>query len=416
MRAFLFISAFVSVVSICRGQTSNLEQLYKAHEWVELDQRLQDTENGALYRGAIGVSFNQDPQSTERLLLSVIDAAPHSSNAYDASEWLSHFYFYRGQYRSLISMMERRWAAFPDKKENADERVALQGFRGLPNQTVETTGPSKLTHEPESIFIHLSIDGSPASFFFDTGAWISSISESEAKRLRLTIRNSAGTLGQMAGAQVAFRTAVAQDVILGNTHFRNVSFAVFPDNQEPWSDLPLGRRGVIGVPLIVGLQTLRWEKAGSIELGQPSQPFNIHKANLTFDNDHIVASATINGQKVNGTVDTGAVQTYLYKPFADRFATLLKQHGKKGSTEVHGVGHAGRFDSIILPRVEIHLGGFDTVLSPAHVLLRSIEVQGVVGNFGLDLFRQASALKLDFGAMTMELTSADVPPRLRRIL
>lgn len=187
---------------------------------------------------------------------------------------------------------------------------------------------------------------------------------------------------------------------------KNVSFAVFPDNQEPWSDLPLGRRGVIGVPLIVGLQTLRWEKAGSIELGQPSRSFDIQSANLTFDNDHIVVSATINGQKIRGTVDTGAVQTYLYKPFAERFATLLEQHGKKSSIDVHGVGHAGKFDSIILPRVEIHVGGLETVLSPANVLLRSIEVEGCVGNFGLDLFRQASALKLDFGAMTMELTSA----------
>ncbi len=66
--------------------------------------------------------------------------------------------------------MERRWAAFPKKKENADERNALQGFRGLPNQTVETTRPSKLTHDAESIFIPLSINGCPANYFFDTGA------------------------------------------------------------------------------------------------------------------------------------------------------------------------------------------------------------------------------------------------------
>lgn len=128
MRAPLFISAFISLVSICRGQTSDLEQLYKAHKWIELDERLQYAHNGALYRGAIGVLFNQDPQNTEKLLLSVIDAAPHSSGAYDASEWLSHFYFYRGQYRDLISMMERRWAAFPGKKENENERLAAPGI------------------------------------------------------------------------------------------------------------------------------------------------------------------------------------------------------------------------------------------------------------------------------------------------
>jgi hypothetical protein len=407
MPARILICGFLALVFICPARTaSDLRSLYKAHKWAELSKRLQHTEGMELYRGAIGVTFNQDPERTERLLLSVIAAAPHSAEAYDASEWLSHFYFYRGQYRSLISVMEKRWAAFPDKKEKSQEQAAVEGFRGLPNEIVESTSPSKLTHDPESIFIRLSIHGSPATYFFVTGAWISSLSESEAKRLQLSIRNSAGTLRQLAGAQVGFRTAVAQDVVIGNTHFKSVSFAVFPDNQEPWSDLPPGRRGVIGVPLLVALQTLRWEKADSIELAQRSQPFDIDKTNLTFDNDHIVASALIAGQKIRGTVDTGALRTYLYKPFADTSAALLKQYGKKGSTDVHGVGHAGTFDSIILPRVDIYFGAVHTVLSPANVILKSIEVEDCVGNFGLDLFRQASSLKLDFGAMTLELVSA----------
>jgi hypothetical protein len=377
--------------------------LYKAHNWVELSERVQHTQGAALYRGAIGVTFNQDPERTEELLLSVINAGPHSSEAYEASEWLSHLYFYRGQYRRLIAIMERRWAAFPEKTENSQEHAAVQGFRGLPDQGVVSTRPSRLSHDPGSIFIPVSIEGQAVNYFFDTGAWISCMSESEARRLRLAIRNSAGTMGQTAGAQVAFRAAVAKDVIIGNTHFKDVSFAVFPDDQEPWSDLSAGRRGIIGVPLSVGFRTLLWKKASNMTIAEPSQPFDIRHANLTFDNDHLVVKAIIERQNVSGTVDTGATRTDLYRSFANTFPSLVKQYGKKDSTDVHGVGHAEKFDSLRLPRVGIRIRDFEATLSPAHVILKSIGADCCVGNFGLDLFKQASALKLDFGAMTLEL-------------
>ncbi len=245
MRAKALVCCFLTFAGvICRGQgDSELKSLYADHNWKELYSRLQKTAGTPLYRGAIDVTFNQDFEASERSLLSVIRSAPHSSEAYEAYEWLSHVYFYRGQYRSLIAIMEQRWAAFPEKKERPQEQRALAGFRGLPNQVLERTYPSTLVHERGSIFIPLSIDGNSATYFFDTGAWVSCMSESEAKRLHLQIRTTSGTLGQSAGSQVSFRTAVARDVVVGNTRFRDVSFAVFPDNQEPWSDLHAGVEG-----------------------------------------------------------------------------------------------------------------------------------------------------------------------------
>jgi len=409
MRAGILICSFATfAAAFGEGQmTPDLKSSYEAHRWTDLNDRLQKVNGLPLYRAAIGVTFNQDPQGSERLLLSVISAAPHSPEAYEASEWLSHLYFYRGQYRSLVSIMEKRWAAFPPKKENSQEQTVIGGFRGLPNQILESAGPSKLKHEAGSIFIPLSIDRNSATYFFDTGAWISCMSESEAKRLGLNIRNTSGTLGQSAGSHVGFQTAVAQDVVVGNTHFKNVSFAIVPDNQEPWSDLPPGRRGIIGIPILVGLQTLRWENADAIQLAEPSAPFNIQKSNLTFDNDHLVVTAVLQNQKIAATVDTGAISTDLYKPFAEKFETLLKQYGQKDSTEVRGVGHAERFESVTLPELRIRVGEQDTVLSPAHVLLKSIGANCCVGNFAMDLFKQAAALKIDFGAMTLQLLTTD---------
>ncbi len=345
MRAVTLACCLVSLSLLWEGRAApDLTSLYAAHNWRELQDRLGNAKDAALYRGAIGVTFNQDPQRSGRLLLQAIRANPHSEDAYEAYEWLSHLYFYRGRYHSLVSIMEKRWAAFPEKKENADERTVIEGFRGLPDQMLKSSRPPKLAHEPGSISIPLSVNGTPETWFFDTGAWVSSISESEARRLGMTIRSTAGKMGQSASAQVGFRTAVAKDVVIGNSRFRNISFAVFPDSQEPWSNLTSGRRGIIGIPLLVGLGTIRWETTGDVELAEPPAGFDIRASNLTFDNDHLVISAVAENRNIAATVGTGAVTTDLYKPFADMFEEILKANRHKDFTEVRGVGHAESFD------------------------------------------------------------------------
>jgi len=358
---------------------------------------------GGYDRATHNVTFNQDPQRTEKMLYSVIASAPRSQQAYEAYEWLTHLYFYRGQYRNLISVMERRWAEFPNKKDRGQEKAAVDGFRALPNQILEPSEPSILKHESGSIFIPLSINGGTASYFFDTGAWISSISESEAKRLGLAIRESSGALGNSSGTHVGFRTAVAKELAVGKIRFKDVSFAVFPDNQEPWSTLPPGRRGLLGIPILVGFGVLRWSRADTVEIGDKPGNFDIRRSNLAFDNDHLVLKATVEGKEIRATLDTGAETTDLYKPFADAFASLLKEKGKKSSTEVRGVGHAQTFESVTMPELAIGIGGANVLLSPAHVLLQSIGANCCVGNFGMDLLQQTSAFKIDFGAMTLQI-------------
>jgi hypothetical protein len=66
----------------------------------------------------------------------------------------------------------------------------------------------------------------------------------------------------------------------------------------------------------------------------------IRRSNLTFDNDHLVVTAMVQNQKIAATVDTGAINTDLYTPFADKFDNLLKQYGKRDPTERGGYGRS----------------------------------------------------------------------------
>lgn len=168
-----------------------------------------------------------------------------------------------------------------------------------------------MRHEPGKIFIPISINKNPAAYLFDTGAWVNCLSESEAKRLGLVIHNSNGTLNTGTAVRVGFRTAVAPEVVVGGTHFNNVSFAVFPDDQEPWSGLPVGRRGLIGIPVILGLRSLRWSQDGMVEIGMKSVSADARGSNLFFDDDHLVIEAELGQRKILATLDTGAETTDL---------------------------------------------------------------------------------------------------------
>jgi hypothetical protein len=219
----------------------------------------------------------------------------------------------------------------------------------------------------------------------------------------LTVQDATGTLGTGTGVRVGFRTAVAREVVVGHIRFENVSFAVFRDDQEPWSVLPAGRRGLIGIPIILGLRTLRWSQDGTVAIGAKPAPLEPRRSNLFFDDDHLVVESALNQQRVLATLDTGALTTDLYEAFAKQFAPMLTAAGKADRTEVRGVGHAESFDSITLPELTFRLGNLDAVLRPAHVLLKQIGAKCCIGNFGMDLLKQAQSFKLDFGAMRLDL-------------
>ncbi len=384
-----------------RPDDGHLKALYEAHQWLELHQALQGEEGSALYRGAVANAFNDTPQA-EQLLRSVLVSQPRSPEADDAHELLSQIYLRTGRYRHLIDQIDARLAAFPNNTRVQGEKKETAPFRGLPDQSSDQPRPATLHHDG-SIFIPLSINGVGARYFFDTGAWLSCMSESEARRIGLRMRDTAGQLGTSTTAKTTFRTAVAPDLKIGNLHLENVSFAVFPDTQEPWSTLAPGQRGIIGMPILLALRTLRWAKDGGVELSRASAPRTPQQSNLLFDGNHLIVHAGFHAATIRATLDTGAETTDIYGAFAKQFPRVIGEHATKDSTEVRGVGHAESYESVTVPELTFRVGGVATALRPAHVILRDMGPPCCVANFGLDLLKQSRAFTIDLGAMVLTL-------------
>jgi heme/copper-type cytochrome/quinol oxidase subunit 2 len=386
-------------------QGPHLKALYDGHRWFELRDALRKTNGPAFYRGASACAFG-DLRTCEKSLNSVIGSAPHSAQSGEAHAILEAAYLRTGQYKKALSQVQARLAINPDDEDAKNDYALLATLGKFPDQSVSRQVSSRIPWEIEhsGYTVPLSINGRPATYAFDTGAGLSVLSESEAKRLGLTVQESGAKSGNMAGGHIAVRTAVADELAIGEFRLRHVAFLVFRDDQEPFASTPAGRRGLIGLPVMLALGTFRWNATGSFEIGFRPLAEETAQSNLCFDGGAPATEVEFQDHKLPFFLDTGAEETYLFRPFAEAFPSVVSS-GKKESQEVMGVGQTKNVDSLVLPEVQLRVGGLATSLRSARVLLHETG-QGSLrysGNLGVDLLRQAQSATFDFKSMTLTL-------------
>lgn len=251
----------------------------------------------------------------------------------------------------------------------------------------------------------LSIHGVSATYWFDTGANFSVLSESEAKRFGLTVRSVAAKAAVSTGAKVDFRLAVADRLTFGPILLENVAFLVFPDDQPPFKDASPGSRGLIGIPVLLAFERFAWSSDKKFEIG--SKPLNARafRPNLCFDGNTPVTQVQFQNRNLTFVLDTGATNTDLFPPFAAAFPELVRNSQKNDSYKMEGVGSSKKMNAAILDAVNLVVGGYPVVLKPANVLLNPTGETNKLfqGNLGIDLLQQAHEAIFDFRAMTLSL-------------
>ena len=350
-------------------------------------------------RAAVATAFN-DSDTAERLLRDVIRSAPASDAADEAYGMFSQIYLRSGQYRRWLTSYRQWVAAFPDSPRARAQKEDETKLTGRPDQGNGRTRHAVLRHAPGDFTIPVTVDGKADDYVFDTGAWTSVMTERRAARLRLKIdatrREVSGSSGQSAG----FHTAIAKEVDIGGTRFRNVSFAVI----EGFADVDAG---IVGMPILLALGTIRWSPEGAVEIGSPAPTQVGADANLVFDRNRLLLRMRVFGREVLTTLDTGATATDLNANFADTFPQAV-QGARKGTTDITGVGGTQTFDSLEIPEVLFGIGPAEVLLRPAVITLQRIGGIGgecCVGNAGEDLLKGAG-FTIDFSAMTLRLSNA----------
>jgi hypothetical protein len=410
MRTIIVLSVLLLAVSCgfaASGAAPEFAALYEAHHWFALRDALQAGDTPVFYRAAVEAVFNQS-EAAERDLGAVIAAAPHGRDVYEAHTLLAGMYLRTGQYREALAQTEALLVETPDAADVKNILPLIRVLSGTPDQSViwEQTSTVPIQILDGSLLLAVSTNGRAAHYALDTDSAVSLVSESEANRLGFTVREVATSIDGMSGKGMKPRVAVANTLTVGNVRLANVAFYVLPDTQPPFDGMPEGTRGILGIPVILALQTVRWRaKAQTLECAFPLKRTDIRQANLAFDGGSPVVQVNFQQEALEFSFDTGAQRTDLYPAFAKKFADLVKATGKKESHTLTGIDGSASFDSVVLPSVTLQAGGRDVVLKPAHVLLveHNSASQWYFGNLGVDLLNQASSVTMDFHSMTLTL-------------
>jgi len=100
------------------------------------------------------------------------------------------------------------------------------------------------------------------------------------------------------GNRLPCRLAIAGLLTAGAFRLRNVPFCVL-------ADAPETARGILGLPVLVAFDTIRWTRGGSFEIGFPSVRKNIAQSNVCFDAGNLSVQVDLGRQRLAFDLDTG---------------------------------------------------------------------------------------------------------------
>ena len=338
------------------------------------------------------------------LLLLVVDprAQEPSRTDQERDEQLGA-YLRRGRYadaRRLIDQMLRA-----QRQEDLENIRAV--FAG-PNMSIRRASATfSCGVDATGVYLPLTVDGKAVNWLLDTGANISVISDAEAARLGLGVRESAGRFADLAGGTTSARTAIAHRVVIGRTLLREVSLLVTPADQMPWKEVAPGRQGILGLPLAIALGAIQWNRdglcrTGSAVLDRRAAPDVSHR--LRYDRLQVITTVVFDGKPLEFVLDSGnQAGTQLWERFRRDFQRVVAEQGTKGTATVTQIGGGTDRDIVTSPDLRLRVGGKDLALTRGNVFSRPVGDDRFHGLLGMDVLSQATEVRIDFRSMTLTL-------------
>lgn len=380
------------------------EALYTQHRWFELRDSVHPNSAPNFYQGAVDQAFNR-PEQAEKELRAVIQAAPGSHQAHEAHELLRYMFLRQGRYAAALAEVDALLHENPNDSDAAADRQIFAALSQYGDQSLSGNRYFRTPIHHGHLIVPLTINGVAARFSLDSGANLSIVSQSEAKRLRLAVHDVSGKLGDSTGGQVNFQVAIARQLTLGEAQLSNVAFLVVSDQQQPFMDVPPGEKGLIGLPVLLAFETLRWSPNGMLEMGFASPKVTrAQRPNLCFEGAQPMIEAGLQHRPLVMALDLGAGKTVLWPHFRHDFPTIA-QRGRKQRVHKSGVARSADLEALVLPRLSFEIAGFPVKLAPADVLLNQIggASEWFDGNLGLDALNTAHSVTLDFKSMMLTM-------------
>ena len=256
------------------------------------------------------------------------------------------------------------------------------------------------------------VNGQVQEAVFDTGANLSVLSASTARRLGVTVEQGETAIGNGVQGTVPTRIGVAARVEIAGTVLTNVPFLVLDDASLDFPQVPGGYSipAILGIPEMRALGRLRMEQAGRLVVLPPAADGEAGPANLHAGGNNLFADVSVDGRLVPLHLDTGADRTHLTALYAAAEpARLQALRTSQANFSSAGGTRVRRFAT--WPNAPLAVGGRSLTLPEL-----TIELPGSGpdpddnGTLGSDVLRRFESYTLDFRAMRLSFGAPVVAP------
>lgn len=307
-----------------------------------------------------------------------------------------------GQYAKAGEMYNRVL-----KEPNIRDAGDIRNVAGLWS-AIDSVPPQRVRFEGDTDIpltrdfnVELEGNGQKLKFIFDTGANISTVSETFANKLGLRLYDTKVLVGGITGAQTPARLGVAKEIRLGNVVVNNAVFLVFPDKALYIEAAKFQLNGILGFPVISALRELTLTKAGRLQV--PKMPKAAGLNNLVLDGLSPLVLGHYGTRRFTFALDTGANVTMLYPPFYRALEHEVSNY-EKTTHRFAGVGSARSVPAYAGKNLKLGVGGREVIFPRVPILTETTSEASKVlfGNLGQDMIRQFESMTINFEKMSVE--------------
>lgn len=415
MRKIFLVPALLCCINNVWAQQSPIQRYLERGDYFRLRDELQLNANHIdsatrLYYGAIADNaFNKNEAAIQKAttFFRIADSRWTPQYILRMEEMLLDAYIKTYRYAEAAALS----AIIRDKyPEDAKAGIINTGkiwtaLANTPAQTVVARDNTEVQMQRNAIGlweIPVSIGSKTEKFIFDTGANISTISESMAETLGLTRLRVSILVSGGQGKKIKSELGVAEKLSIGNHFFQNVVFLVMPDKELDFPKADFTINGIIGFPVINAMKEIRISKDNVLTI--PRQTRHRTFGNLAMNGLTPLVRATSGNDTLVFHFDTGAAFTHL-------FSNYLEEHKdadnirKAESIKVMSAGGAKNIKVYELLDFPLKIGDDKAMLHNVKIYTREVHTAGkgiAEGNMGQDVIEQFAGMTLNFENMYLD--------------
>lgn len=302
--------------------------------------------------------------------------------------------------KNAIDSLLTKYTHFLTKEELKERQNNLKIWTALenePKQNVVIHGDSRLKMVKDKAGLNnlnVRVDTDTLNFIFDTGANLSTISQSAAKKFNMKLIPAEIEVGTITGLTVLAQLAVCDKMVIGNIEIQNAVFLVLDDKELTFAQINYHILGIIGFPVIAAMKEIQITQDGYFIV--PKNETTIQYPSNMAMND-LTPLIYIDGKHF--TFDTGADKTILYETYYCANKAEIDSKYKPDSLRFGGAGGSKKYEGFKISH-DFTIMGKTVTLKDIDVLKEKKEKEeSIYGNIGQDLIRQFNKMTLNFDKM-----------------